>query len=71
MINNPRKYILMSTLLVLMGMGLSGSANAGDDHGHQQGLLLRAPVVQGIQSYQCAPEGIWKLSQPMAILRDK
>ena len=52
-------------------MSLSGTAYADDGRRHQQRLLLTAPVVHGIQSYQCTPDGVWKFSQPMAILRDK
>ena len=34
-----------------------------------QRVLLRALVTQGVQSYQCAPEGVWTLRTPMATLR--
>lgn len=32
-------------------------------------LLLRALVTQGVQSYQCSPDGVWTLRTPMALLR--
>ena len=34
-----------------------------------QRVLLRALVTQGVQSYQCSPEGVWTLRTPMATLR--
>jgi hypothetical protein len=63
------KKTKIHALVTAIGIGLSVTAYAVEIPAHQH-LLLRTQVVHGIQSYQCAPEGVWKFSGPMAILHD-
>jgi hypothetical protein len=69
MTKNTRQLLKTNVLVAVLGLGLSFPAFAVDISAHQR-LLLRTQVAQGVQSYKCTPEGVWKFSGPMAILYD-
>jgi len=69
MTKNTRHLLKTHALVAAMGMALSFPAFAVDVPAHQR-LFLRTQVAQGVQSYKCTPEGVWKFSGPMAILHD-